>query len=515
MPSRAPRIDADRAVGDDVAVAQHVVAPRGRGANLVVVEPRRAARRRPRSAAGGRRSRRSQSAASRRRGYRRASGAAGPRRRVVQLRDAHVRVGRAPATPSSPAVPRPRRTDRSARGARARRAHPRRDRRRRVRGRASRPSARSRAGAARAHRRTTSSSSSTRTRAGATATGAPADGEAVPYARADPRPTARRTPRSVIADLGWYSHDNDAILAGTWAAAIGAVDVTLSAWRRRCRRSTRPRRTRSRGRPGHHAAADSYAGYCFLNNAAIAAQAWTDRGARVAILDVDYHHGNGTQQIFYDRDDVCFVSLHADPADEYPFFLGLRRRARVGSRRGVHAQLPAPARHRVGRVRSGARRGRGRDQRVRSRRARRLARRRHRGRGPRHVPARRRRLHAHRRRDRRARLPTLFVQEGGYDLERDRPQRRERAARRRGRLSRRQGGRRDLRGAESRSRRAADGTCWLRHVRTSRCVSESTSRFGLCDAPIRTRQFTGLGRTKVKKHGQRAMHRGDEIEHVR
>ena len=65
------------------------------------------------------------------------------------------------------------------------------------------------------------------------------------------------------------------------------------------------------------------AGYCYLNNAAIAAQAFTNDGAkRVAVLDVDYHHGNGTQDIFYDRDDVLFVSIHADPAFEYPSFRG-------------------------------------------------------------------------------------------------------------------------------------------------------------------------------------------------
>ena len=75
--------------------------------------------------------------------------------------------------------------------------------------------------------------------------------------------------------------------------------------------------------PGHHATRRVAAGYCYLNNAAIAAQAFTNDGAkRVAVLDVDYHHGNGTQDIFYDRDDVLFVSIHADPAFEYPSFRG-------------------------------------------------------------------------------------------------------------------------------------------------------------------------------------------------
>ena len=102
--------------------------------------------------------------------------------------------------------------------------------------------------------------------------------------------------------------------------------------------------------PGHHAAADSFAGYCYLNNAAIAAQAWTDRGARVAIVDVDYHHGNGTQQIFYDRDDVLFVSLHADPAFEYPFFLGFANEDGRGAGEGCTPQLPAAGRHRLERA---------------------------------------------------------------------------------------------------------------------------------------------------------------------
>jgi acetoin utilization deacetylase AcuC-like enzyme len=169
---------------------------------------------------------------------------------------------------------------------------------------------------------------------------APADGEAVPYARAIRGEPVHDT-QSVIADLGWYSHDNDAILAGTWLAATGAVDVALSAWEavaggrvNAAYALTRP--------PGHHAAADSYAGYCFLNNAAIAAQAWTERGARVAMLDVDYHHGNGTQQIFYDRDDVFFVSIHADPIDEYPFFLGYETEYGAEAGVGFTRNFPLP-----------------------------------------------------------------------------------------------------------------------------------------------------------------------------
>ncbi len=172
------------------------------------------------------------------------------------------------------------------------------------------------------------------------ATSAPADGEAVPYARPI-RGQPFRGPHHPIEALGWYSHDNDAILAGTWSAAIGAVDVTLSAWRAVFDGDAPAAYALARP-PGHHAAADSYAGYCFLNNAAIAASMWAALGARVAILDVDYHHGNGTQQIFYDRADVCFVSIHADPAHEYPFFSGYTAERGAGAGEGSNHNFPLP-----------------------------------------------------------------------------------------------------------------------------------------------------------------------------
>ena len=93
--------------------------------------------------------------------------------------------------------------------------------------------------------------------------------------------------------------------------------------------------------PGHHAGADTYGGYCFLNNAAIAAQALRDGGAeRVAILDVDYHHGNGTQAIFYDRADVLFLSLHGHPAQEYPYFAGYAEETGAGAGEGFNRNFP-------------------------------------------------------------------------------------------------------------------------------------------------------------------------------
>jgi acetoin utilization deacetylase AcuC-like enzyme len=173
------------------------------------------------------------------------------------------------------------------------------------------------------------------------ATGAPDDAEAMPYARVI-RGQPFAGPKSPIAELGWYSHDSDSIVAGTWAAAIGAVDVTMSAWQAVASGDERVAYALARP-PGHHAAADSYAGYCFLNNAAIAAAAWADQGARVAVLDVDYHHGNGTQQIFHERGDVSFVSIHADPAFEYPLFSGFADEHGAGAGTGHTHNFPLPA----------------------------------------------------------------------------------------------------------------------------------------------------------------------------
>jgi acetoin utilization deacetylase AcuC-like enzyme len=82
-------------------------------------------------------------------------------------------------------------------------------------------------------------------------------------------------------------------------------------------------------------------GYCFLNNAAIAAAGFRVQGhRRVAVLDVDYHHGNGTQSIFYRRSDVLFVSLHADPREEYPFYLGHADETGAGPGEGYNLNFP-------------------------------------------------------------------------------------------------------------------------------------------------------------------------------
>jgi acetoin utilization deacetylase AcuC-like enzyme len=173
----------------------------------------------------------------------------------------------------------------------------------------------------------------------------PGNATVQPFPSAWPVRTLRsdREPQNFIARLGLYSMDNGTpISAGTWAAAKAAADAAASAadllaqGTRAAFCATRP--------PCHHAAADFMGGYCFLNNAAIAAHALRVGGcARVAVLDVDYHHGNGTQAIFYDRPDVLFVSLHGDPRTEFPFYSGYADETGRGPGLGFTLNLPLPA----------------------------------------------------------------------------------------------------------------------------------------------------------------------------
>ncbi|HZC32685.1 MAG TPA: histone deacetylase family protein [Candidatus Bathyarchaeia archaeon] len=142
---------------------------------------------------------------------------------------------------------------------------------------------------------------------------------------------------------GWWGMDTaNPLVAGTYRAARAAVDVALTTadlvlgGERAAYGLCRP--------PGHHAARSMVGGYCFFNNAAIAAEALTRAtGERVAILDVDYHHGNGTQQIFWRRGDVLYVSLHADPERQFPFFLGRANETGEGEGSGTNLNIPLPA----------------------------------------------------------------------------------------------------------------------------------------------------------------------------
>lgn len=151
-----------------------------------------------------------------------------------------------------------------------------------------------------------------------------------------------RVPSTVDGLLSYYSFDaGTPITAGTWRAITASANVALTgaaivnAGERTAFSLCRP--------PGHHAGSNFYGGYCFLNNAAIAAQWLRDQGAkRVCVLDVDYHHGNGTQEIFWTRPDVLFVSIHSDPIAEYPYFLGYADETGAGAGEGTNLNLPLP-----------------------------------------------------------------------------------------------------------------------------------------------------------------------------
>ena len=162
-----------------------------------------------------------------------------------------------------------------------------------------------------------------------------------PGLRAGMGPAAR--PGSATAQLGYWCFETmTPLVEGTYLAARSAVDVALTAADLVLGGATaayglcRP--------PGHHATASVYGGYCYFNNAAIAAHHLAhSTGERVTVLDVDYHHGNGTQQIFYRRADVQYVSLHGDPNHAYPYFAGYSDETGSGPGAGSTLNLPLPA----------------------------------------------------------------------------------------------------------------------------------------------------------------------------
>jgi len=168
------------------------------------------------------------------------------------------------------------------------------------------------------------------------------------------RYTGRR-PNSLRGLLGYYAFGGGSpILEGTWTAAywsaqcaLTAVDLVLGG-KRAAYALCRP--------PGHHAGRDLYGGFCYLNNAAIAAryvQAWLNKvsgtekqvpgTSKVAILDIDYHHGNGTQAIFYADPGVLYCSLHAHPDDDYPYYWGQAGERGQGAGEGFNHNWPLPS----------------------------------------------------------------------------------------------------------------------------------------------------------------------------
>ncbi len=165
------------------------------------------------------------------------------------------------------------------------------------------------------------------------------NGEALPTV-VPARRMQQREPEHIDGKLGYFAMAIEtAITSGTWQAACSSAACAQSAAnvintvQRSAFALCRP--------PGHHAGIDLYGGYCFLNNAAIAAQTLLDNGAsRIALIDVDFHHGNGTQDIFYQRDDVLFLSLHGDPVYAFPHFLGYEDELGEGNGVGFNVNYP-------------------------------------------------------------------------------------------------------------------------------------------------------------------------------
>ncbi|PWG65740.1 histone deacetylase family protein [Sediminicurvatus halobius] len=147
--------------------------------------------------------------------------------------------------------------------------------------------------------------------------------------------------RGILAEAGRYLADGSCpVGAGTWEAAYWSAQAALSAADDVLRGEgmayalCRP--------PGHHARVDAAGGFCYLNNAAIAAEALRERFPRIAILDSDVHHGQGIQEIFYERSDVLYLSIHGDPTNFYPVVSGFEDERGAGPGHGYNINLPLP-----------------------------------------------------------------------------------------------------------------------------------------------------------------------------
>ena len=167
------------------------------------------------------------------------------------------------------------------------------------------------------------------------------NGEALPTVWPSRSMNSNEIPTFIEGKLGYYCLANEtSISKGTVEGAYEAVKVVLTATEMLEQEKSifalcRP--------PGHHASKDQYGGYCFFNNIAIAAEKLIEKGAnRIFILDIDFHHGNGTQAIFYDRSDVFFVSLHGDPLEAFPHFLGHANEEGTGEGIGYNCNYPMP-----------------------------------------------------------------------------------------------------------------------------------------------------------------------------
>ncbi|NTF46626.1 histone deacetylase family protein [Rhizobium rhizogenes] len=150
-----------------------------------------------------------------------------------------------------------------------------------------------------------------------------------------------RKPTELLGELGWYSNSTSCPMqAGTWQAVYASAQTALhgadllQAGTGNVYALCRP--------PGHHAYSDLMSGMCFLNNAAMAAHQLTKRYGRVAIVDIDVHHGNGTQSIFWDRADVLFCSIHVDPSEAAPYYAGYADETGAGPGKDLNFNQPLP-----------------------------------------------------------------------------------------------------------------------------------------------------------------------------
>ena len=168
----------------------------------------------------------------------------------------------------------------------------------------------------------------------------------VPYVFAHAGLTSGRpaaVPAAVWAKTGYFAYDTMTLIGpGTWDAARAAVDVALTAVDLVA--AGAPHAYACCRPPGHHVCRACYGGSCYLNNSAVAAASLADKFAGpVAVLDIDAHHGNGTQEIFYERDDVLVGSVHVDPgAGWFPHFLGFAGETGSGEGAGANKNLPLP-----------------------------------------------------------------------------------------------------------------------------------------------------------------------------
>ena len=155
------------------------------------------------------------------------------------------------------------------------------------------------------------------------------------------KPQMHRRPVGLLGQMGYYTCDTSTpVRAGTWGAVYWSAQAAISSAEAALKGEPAYALCRP---PGHHAFSDAAAGFCYFNNAAIAARHMGHlTGGKIAILDIDVHHGNGAQSIFYEDPNVLTISLHCDPSDYYPFFSGYEDETGSGPAEGLNRNFALP-----------------------------------------------------------------------------------------------------------------------------------------------------------------------------